>query len=72
VRIESGMIVSEDLDLDLWVSADGDTILRLDEADFEASGLSRSDPEAAGHALSAIEELERRARNGFEEIADLD
>jgi hypothetical protein len=65
VRIEAGVIVSEDLDLDLWVSADGSTILRLDEADFEASGLSRTDPEAAEQALSAIEELERRARNSF-------
>jgi diadenosine tetraphosphate (Ap4A) HIT family hydrolase len=72
VRIQGGMIVSEDLDLDLWVSADRDTILRLDEADFEASGLPRTDPDAAEQALSAIEELERRARNGFEEIADMD
>lgn len=71
VRIEGGVIVSEDLDLDLWVSADRGTILRLDEADFEGSGLGRTDPEAAQHALSAIEELERLARTGFEEIAGL-
>src|SRR5436309_361044 len=34
VRVADGVLVSEDLDLDLWVSADRRTILRLDEDEF--------------------------------------
>ncbi|MGW3402345.1 DUF402 domain-containing protein [Streptomyces zhihengii] len=33
-------VVVEDLDLDLWVSADGGEVLRLDEDEFAASGLA--------------------------------
>jgi predicted RNA-binding protein associated with RNAse of E/G family len=65
VRLEPEEIVSEDLYLDLWVSADRATILRLDEADFETSGLSRTDPEAAGNATAALDELARLAADGF-------
>ncbi|MGW7468054.1 DUF402 domain-containing protein [Streptomyces xantholiticus] len=54
----------EDLDLDLWVSADGGEILRLDEDEFEESGLAGGDPEAAEQAVLALDELERRARTG--------
>ncbi|ATW47763.1 DUF402 domain-containing protein [Streptomyces peucetius] len=54
----------EDLDLDLWVSADGGEILRLDEDEFEESGLAGRDPEAAEQAVLALDELERRARTG--------
>jgi Protein of unknown function (DUF402) len=69
VRVRQGLLASEDLDLDLWVSADGRTVLRLDEDDFVASGLAESDPEAARQAVRALDELERLARDGFEEIA---
>ena len=44
VRVEGGLLVSEDLELDLWVSADGRTVLRLDEDEFAASGLTATDP----------------------------
>lgn len=54
----------EDLDLDLWCSADGKTILRLDEDEFTESGLTESDPEAASAALSALDTLETLARTG--------
>ncbi|MER7663150.1 MULTISPECIES: DUF402 domain-containing protein [unclassified Streptomyces] len=54
----------EDLDLDLWVSADGSTVLRLDEDEFAESGLAESDPEAAGQAVRALDELELLARQG--------
>ncbi|MER6617424.1 DUF402 domain-containing protein [Streptomyces xantholiticus] len=54
----------EDLDLDLWVSADRGEILRLDEDEFEESGLAGRDPEAAEQAVLALDELERRARTG--------
>jgi hypothetical protein len=65
VRVREGVLVSEDLDLDLWVSADGQTILRLDEDDFAASGLAERDPVAAAEARRALDELERLARDRF-------
>ncbi|MEU1477455.1 DUF402 domain-containing protein [Streptomyces sp. NPDC005760] len=49
----------EDLDLDLWVSADGTEVLRLDEDEFEESGLRERDPEAASAAWAALSELEQ-------------
>ncbi|MER7764384.1 DUF402 domain-containing protein [Streptomyces sp. NPDC097619] len=54
----------EDLDLDLWVSADGAEVLRLDEDEFAASGLAGRDPEAARAASAALDELEALARAG--------
>ena len=70
VRIEDGVVVSEDLDLDLWVSADGRTILRLDEAEFAAGGLADADPASAAHAMEALAELERLASRRFQSLAD--
>ncbi|GLP72334.1 hypothetical protein TUSST3_89520 [Streptomyces sp. TUS-ST3] len=57
-------LVVEDLDLDLWVSADGTEVLRLDEDEFEESGLRESDPEAASAAWAALIELEQRTQPG--------
>ncbi|HZX37743.1 MAG TPA: DUF402 domain-containing protein [Streptomyces sp.] len=54
----------EDLDLDLWVSADSSSVLRLDEDEFEASGLAARDPAAAEQAVQALDELELLAREG--------
>lgn len=56
-----GLVTSVDLDLDLWVSADRQQIVRLDEDEFRASGLTESDPAAARAARSSIDELERLA-----------
>ncbi|MGW1131772.1 DUF402 domain-containing protein [Streptomyces griseoluteus] len=55
-------LVVEDLDLDLWVSGDGQDVFRLDEDEFAASGLAGRDPEAAAAAASALDELEALAR----------
>jgi hypothetical protein len=55
-------LVVEDLDLDLWRSADGRTVLRLDEDEFAASGLATTDPEAAEAAVKALDTLERLAQ----------
>jgi hypothetical protein len=68
VRVGDGVLVSDDLDLDLWVSADGGTILRLDEEDFVGSGLAESDPATAAHAWRALEELERLAGGLFRSV----
>lgn len=61
--LRDGELTVEDLDLDLWVSADRSQILRLDEDEFEQSGLPAHDPEAADAALRALDELERLARS---------
>lgn len=62
-------LVVEDLDLDLWRSADGLDVRRLDEDEFEESGLAESDPAAAAAAVAALDELEGLAREGgFEEL----
>ncbi|GLX19375.1 MULTISPECIES: DUF402 domain-containing protein [Streptomyces] len=60
--VRGGEIVVDDLDLDLWVSADGKSVLRLDEDEFAASGLAEADPEAAARAVRALDSLEERAR----------
>ncbi|MCZ4610733.1 DUF402 domain-containing protein [Streptomyces sp. Lzd4kr] len=63
-------LVVEDLDLDLWRSADGTEVLRLDEDEFAESGLERSDPEAAAAAVAALDELEvfARVEGGLESL----
>ncbi|AZM78544.1 DUF402 domain-containing protein [Streptomyces sp. KPB2] len=59
-------LVVEDLDLDLWRSADGTDVRRLDEDEFAESGLADRDSRAADAAVAALDELERLARgNGF-------
>ncbi|MER5769432.1 DUF402 domain-containing protein [Streptomyces sp. NPDC001985] len=60
-RLAGGELSVEDLELDLWVSADGASVLRLDEDEFTASGLPERDPEAAGEALRALDGLEALA-----------
>ncbi|WP_320779524.1 DUF402 domain-containing protein [Streptomyces sp. CRN 30] len=55
-------LVVEDLDLDLWCSADGGDVRRLDEDEFAESGLAERDPAAAAAALDALDALERLAR----------
>jgi hypothetical protein len=62
--VSEGELVVEDLDLDLWRSADGTAVLRLDEDEFAESGLETTDPRAAAAARSALDELELRAREG--------
>ncbi|MET8681617.1 DUF402 domain-containing protein [Streptomyces sp. NPDC004647] len=64
--VERAGLVVEDLDLDLWVSADRAAILRLDEDEFLESGLEDRDPHAAAQARQALDDLERLARrDGF-------
>ncbi|MFF7737058.1 DUF402 domain-containing protein [Streptomyces sp. NPDC007984] len=63
-RRSGGELVVEDLDLDLWRSADGTDVRRLDEDEFAESGLGEADPDAARAALAALDELESLARGG--------
>ncbi len=62
--IGAGSIISEDLDLDLFVSARRDHLLRLDVEEFEARGLAQRDPQVYDAAHTALEELERLAVAG--------
>ena len=61
-ELSGGRLVVEDLDLDLWVSADGTDVRRLDEDEFTESGLSGRDPDAAAAAVAALDELDALAR----------
>jgi len=63
-HFDGSTIVSEDLELDLFVSPDRTTIERLDEDEFEARRFAQSDPPAYTSALAALGELERLARAG--------
>ncbi|MEM8532600.1 MAG: DUF402 domain-containing protein [Chloroflexota bacterium] len=65
VRIEGDVLYSEDLALDLFVSPDRQTCLRLDEDEFEALGLAVSDPTTHQAALLAFAELEQMATQGL-------
>ncbi|MGW3915064.1 DUF402 domain-containing protein [Streptomyces sp. NPDC005070] len=69
--VSGGRLVVEDLDLDLWRSADGTDVRRLDEDEFAESGLATSDPAAAAAAEKALDHLEHLAREGgFEALLD--
>ncbi|MCG7207641.1 DUF402 domain-containing protein [Streptomyces arenae] len=57
-------LVVEDLDLDLWRSAGGTDVRRLDEDEFAESGLAERDPRAAAAATAALDALEALAREG--------
>ncbi|MFF8386808.1 DUF402 domain-containing protein [Streptomyces kanasensis] len=63
-EVTAAEVVVEDLDLDLWVSADRTRVLRLDEDEFAASGLADRDPAAAARAARALDALEAMARQG--------
>ena len=55
--LHGNVITSEDLELDLFVSADRRTVLTLDEEEFEARALGA---ETRAAALDALAELKRR------------
>lgn len=64
-QVSSDLIVSEDLELDLFVSSDRLALLRLDVEEFEALGLAHSDPETYAATQAALMELEHMARVGL-------
>ncbi|MBI3330148.1 MAG: DUF402 domain-containing protein [Nitrospinae bacterium] len=61
---EDGLLISEDLELDLFVAPDRGHLLRLDLDEFEALALDVSEPQAYAAALRALAELEEMARTG--------
>lgn len=57
-RIAADLIISEDLELDLFVSVDRGQFLRLDVEEFEARDLAQSEPATYAAAYAALDELE--------------
>ena len=66
--VEQDRVTVHDLELDLWLSGDRQTVLRLDEDEFVASGLPERDPATAARARAALDELEELARDGLDEL----
>jgi hypothetical protein len=64
-RIEGDTVLSEDLELDLFVPPERDHLLRLDLEEFEARGFAAAEPATYAAALAALDELERMARSGL-------
>ena len=62
--VEADLVTSEDLELDLFVAADRQQLLRLDQEEFAALGLDVTEPETYAAALQALHELEGMARRG--------
>lgn len=58
VEVKGSEVSARDLQLDLWVPAGGGRAVRLDEEEFQASGLVTNEPQVAEKALQAISELE--------------
>jgi protein associated with RNAse G/E len=67
VEVVGTRLRSVDLDLDLWVSADLDVVLELDEDEFIQSGIERSDPDSASRARDTLALLLAAANNGTQE-----
>ncbi len=63
---EAQQIDSEDLELDLFVSPDLQTIVLLDEEEYAALGLAHSDPAAHQQVEAAVADLRQRATLGRE------
>jgi hypothetical protein len=62
-------IESEDLEIDLFVSADRRTLLVLDEEEYAARGLETSEPDTHRAAMAALDELRSMAGRGDEPFA---
>lgn len=63
--IDANAIESEDLELDLLISADRSQIRLDDEDEFAARNLDVEDPAAHRAALAAVTELRTLAQNGL-------
>lgn len=55
--VRDGQLVSDDLDLDVWISSDFSMVLVLDEDEFLASDIEATDPAAARRAREAVAAL---------------
>jgi hypothetical protein len=65
-EVREGVVVSEDLELDLFVSPDRQTILTLDEDEFAARELDEPTRQAARAALEELKEMAQRGAPPFD------
>jgi hypothetical protein len=65
-RFERDAVESEDLEIDVFVSADRRTILTLDEDEYQSRGLQHSEPASHQAVLAALAELQDLAARGYE------
>jgi hypothetical protein len=63
-------IESEDLELDLFVSPDRQTIMLLDEDEYAARGIEENEPVVHETVQAALYELRLRAERGDEPFTD--
>ncbi len=63
---DTASITTEDLELDMLVSPDRQTLLVLDEDEYAALGLRDSDPAAHRAVQAALEDVRARAGRGEE------
>lgn len=61
-HFDGATLTSEDLEIDLFVSPDRSTLLRLDMDEFAARDFEHTDPATYRTALATVVELERMAR----------
>lgn len=61
-QISADLVISEDLELDLFVSSDRTTLLRLDEDEFAARRFDLHEPATYEAARAALGELDQMAR----------
>lgn len=61
-QINGDTIISEDLEIDLFVPPDRTTLLRLDLDEFAARGLDTGAPSTYAAALAALDQLEHMAQ----------
>ena len=65
-RLEGDRLVSEDLELDLFVSADRQTLLTLDEDEFRGRAFDEATAELARAGLAALRHLAASGRPPFD------
>ncbi len=65
-RVEDRTVYSEDLELDLFVSADRRHVVTLDKEEFEEREFSQEVREAALNGLEALREMARLATPPFD------
>ena len=70
-RVENCTVLSEDLELDLFVSADRQEVVTLDEEEFEARGFSSEVREGALGGLGELQEMARSATPPFDSTSSL-
>ena len=70
-RVEGNTVYSEDLELDLFVSADRQEVVTLDEEEFEQRGFSQEVREGALKGLGELRERARLAAPPFDSTSSL-